>query len=243
VTQNIYDDPGFFAAYGRLPRSRHGLDGAPEWPALRALVPDLRGRVVLDLGCGFGWFARWARSQGAARVLGLDVSARMLAHGRAMTEDPAVAFVRADLERLALAPAVFDLAWSALALHYVVDLGRLLAAVHAALRPGGRLVASVEHPIFTAPTHPGWQVDGTGRRVWPLDAYQNEGPRTTDWLAPGVIKQHRTVGTYVRLLRQAGLTLTHLEDWAPDAAQVAADPPLADERERPTFMLLAAVRG
>ena len=41
MTQNIYDDPQFFEGYGRLPRSVAGLDGAPEWPALRALLPDL----------------------------------------------------------------------------------------------------------------------------------------------------------------------------------------------------------
>ena len=51
MTQNIYDDDGFFAGYSQLPRSVEGLDAAPEWPALRALLPDLRGRAVLDLGC------------------------------------------------------------------------------------------------------------------------------------------------------------------------------------------------
>ena len=66
MTQNIYDNEEFFAGYSRLPRSVEGLDGAPEWPALRAMLPELRGRRVLDLGCGFGWFCRWAREQGAA---------------------------------------------------------------------------------------------------------------------------------------------------------------------------------
>ena len=66
MTQNIYDNDEFFAGYGQLPRSVEGLDGAPEWPALRAMLPDLHGLKVLDLGCGFGWFCRWAREQGAA---------------------------------------------------------------------------------------------------------------------------------------------------------------------------------
>ena len=74
MTQNIYDDPKFFEGYSRLPRSVAGLDGAPEWPALRALIPALQGCSVVDLGCGYGWFCRWAREAGAARVLGLDVS-------------------------------------------------------------------------------------------------------------------------------------------------------------------------
>jgi 2-polyprenyl-3-methyl-5-hydroxy-6-metoxy-1,4-benzoquinol methylase len=87
MTQNIYDQEGFFAGYSQLPRSVHGLDGAPEWPTLRALLPDLNGLRVADLGCGFGWFCRYARQQGAASVLGLDVSEKMLARAKAETPD------------------------------------------------------------------------------------------------------------------------------------------------------------
>jgi SAM-dependent methyltransferase len=242
MTQNIYDDPGFFAAYSELGRSREGLDGAPEWPALRALLPDLRGCRVLDLGCGFGWFCRFARAQGSAQVLGLDVSERMLARARAATPDEAISYVRADLEQLALAPAAFELAFSALALHYIADLDRLLAEVHRALVPGGNLVVSLEHPIYTAPSAPGWSVDAAGRKTWPIDCYLEEGPRTTDWLAKGVVKQHRTIGTTVGLLLRHGFALTHLEEWGPSATQISARPELAEERQRPMFLLLAARR-
>jgi SAM-dependent methyltransferase len=242
MTQNIYDDPGFFAAYSQLGRSREGLDGAAEWPALQAMLPEMRGRKVLDLGCGFGWFCRWARAQGAESVLGIDVSERMLARASETTPDTAIGYLRADLESLALAPAAFDLAYSSLALHYVRDLGRLLAEIHRALVPGGSLVASVEHPIYTAPRNPGWSRDDAGRKTWPIDSYQDEGPRATDWLATGVIKQHRTIGTTVNLLLRHGFTLAHLEEWGPTATQIAARPSLGEERERPMFLLIAARR-
>ncbi len=64
MTQNIYDDEAFFAGYCRLPRSVHGLGGAPEWPVLRGMLPELAGQSVLDLGCGFGWFCRFAAGEG-----------------------------------------------------------------------------------------------------------------------------------------------------------------------------------
>ena len=240
MTQNIYDNAEFFERYSQLPRSVEGLDGAPEWPALRAMLPDLHGLRILDLGCGFGWFCRWAREQGAAAVRGLDVSERMLARARAETSDGAVTYARADLEQLALSPGSFDLIYSSLALHYIQRLSELFAQVHGALPPGGYLVFSVEHPVFTAPTEPGWSVTAGGRRTWALDGYLEEGPRQTDWLAKGVIKQHRTVATYINLLLGAGFSLTRVEEWGPTPAQIAAKPVWADERRRPPFLLVSA---
>lgn len=242
MAQNIYDDPGFFDGYSRLARSTDGLDGAAEWPALRALLPALDGLRVVDLGCGFGWFCRWARAHGAARVTGYDLSENMLARARATTDDAAIAYVRADLDRLALPAASADLVYSSLALHYLEHLDRLVAAVQDALVPGGRFVFSVEHPLFTAPSQPAWRMADDGARTWPLDRYLDEGPRTTDWLAPGVVKQHRTLATYVNLLLARGFALDRIEEWGPTPAQIAARPDWAVERDRPPFLLVAARR-
>ena len=242
MTQNIYDNEEFFEGYGRLSRSVEGLDGAAEWPALRALLPALHGLRVLDLGCGFGWFCRWARRQGAARVLGIDVSEKMLARARADTDDSAITYTRADLEHLELPPAAFDLAYSSLALHYIERLEALLTQVHRALVPGGCLVFSVEHPIYTAPADPRWSVDAAGRKTWPVDGYLDEGPRSTDWLTKGVIKQHRTVATYLNMLLHLGLAISHVEEWGPTEEQRALRPGLADEHQRPPFLLVAARR-
>lgn len=242
MPQNIYDHPEFFSGYSQLERSVQGLEGAAEWPALQELLPDLPGLRVVDLGCGFGWFCRWAREQGAAKVLGLDLSANMLARAETMTSDPAITFRRADLEQLELPEASCDLVYSSLALHYLVHLDRLLGQGYQALVPGGHLVFSVEHPIYTAPAQPGWQTGPDGRQTWPVDGYLAEGPRVTDWLAPGVIKQHRTLGTYLNLLLRHGFSLTHVEEWGPSLEQIAARPEWTVERERPMFLLVAARR-
>ncbi len=240
MTQNIYDDPDFFTEYAKMRRSVEGLAGAPEWPSIRRLLPDLHGLRVVDLGCGYGWFCRWARENGAAELLGIDVSERMLTRARSMTSDSAVTYLRADLEELDLPEASFDLAYSSLAFHYVVNLRGLFAAIRRALVPGGRLVFSIEHPIFMATRKPGWIVDAEGRISWPVDGYLVEGPRITDWLAESVVKQHRTMGTTLNTLVDLGFTITHVEEWGPTDEQIAALPELAEERERPPFLLLAA---
>jgi len=59
--QNIYDNQQFFEGYKHLRDQDTGLNGALEVPAIRPLLPDLSGKRVLDLGSGFGGFARYAR--------------------------------------------------------------------------------------------------------------------------------------------------------------------------------------
>lgn len=209
---------------------------------MRALLPDLHGMTIADLGCGYGWFCRWAREHGAAHVLGLDVSERMLARATAMTPGTGIAYAQADLEHLGLPTQTFDLVYSSLALHYIGNLSGLLTNVSDALKSGGHLVFSVEHPIYTAPSHPDWCTNPAGQKTWPLDRYLAEGPRTTNWITSGIVKQHRTIGTTLNLLLGLGFTLTHVEEWGPTTAQIAEHPDWAESRDRPMFLLVAARR-
>lgn len=239
MTQNIYDDPAFFEGYAQLGRSQFGLEGAPEWPSLKAMLPDMQGARIIDLGCGYGWFCRAARDAGAADVSGLDVSEKMLEKARSMTRDDAIHYARQDLESLTLPEAAFELAYSSLTLHYIDALPALLQTVFRALKPGGSFVFSAEHPIYTAPSSPAWLTNENGQKTWPVDGYQHEGKRVTNWFAEGVVKQHRTLGTYIRLLTDAGFVIRELNEWGPSAEQIAAQPALAEEAERPMLFLMS----
>lgn len=108
--------------------------------------------------------------------------------------------------------------------------------------PDGRLVFSIEHPIYMASRRPQWRIDENGHRFWPVDGYRIEGRRTTDWFAAGVVKYHRTLGTLLNQLIAAGFRIDHLDEWGPSDEQVAAQPALAQERERPMFALVGARR-
>lgn len=239
MSQNIYDNQTFFDGYAQLSRSVQGLDGAPEWSTIRSILPDLQGKKVVDLGCGYGWFCRSAREQGAAQVLGMDLSEKMLGKAKEMTKDPAIEYRQQDLEALQLTAASFDLVYSSLTLHYIEDLGKLFATVYQALVNGGEFIFTAEHPIYTAPKHQGWLVDEAGQKSWPINGYQQEGQRISNWLAEGVIKQHRMLGTYINLLVQQGFTIRYLNEWGPSAQQIADNPALDEEKERPMIFILA----
>lgn len=239
MRQNIYDDEGFFDEYGKLSRSIYGLEGAAEWGSMERMLPGLDGLDVVDLGCGYGWFCRDARKKGARGVLGIDISGRMLDRAREMTSDEGIVYRREDLEMLQLEEDRYDLAYSSLTLHYISDLKKLTETVYRSLRPGGRFVFSVEHPIYTARKRAGWVVDG-GERMWGVNSYQLEGWRTTDWLGREVRKQHRQIGTYVNTLIGSGYVIGHVEEWGPTEEQVSKNALLGEERERPMFLLIWA---
>lgn len=240
--QNIYDDPNFLAGYVTLDRQVHGLDGAAEWSTLRSMLPDVGGRRVVDLGCGFGWFTRWADENGAASVLGVDVSTKMLERARAETTSSTIDYRCEDLDLLDLDPGSAGHVFSSLALHYVRDLERLLSTIAASMAPGGTFVFSVEHPIYSAPTTQRFETSSNGDRVWPLDNYLVEGERVTNWFVDGIVKEHRTVATYVNTVIGAGLVLDRIVEFGPTADAVEARPELADDRHRPWFLLVGATK-
>ena len=103
-------------------------------------------------------------------------------------------------------------------MHYLEDLSALLLKVRDALRAEGALAFSVEHPMCTAPSNPGFVSSPDGALAWPVDHYLVEGPRITNWLAPGVVKQHRTIGTYVNSLISTGFQIDAVVEWGPTAS-------------------------
>ncbi|MCQ1849782.1 class I SAM-dependent methyltransferase [Neorhizobium galegae] len=242
MAQNVYDTPEFFAGYSQLGRSVHGLAGAAEWPVIRTLLPEMTGLRVVDLGCGFGWFSRFAAAEGAASVLGLDLSENMIAKARTENAHPAITYEIANLERVELSAGAFDLAYSSLAFHYLEDFGRLVAEVHSALVPGGKFVFTIEHPIYMASRNPGWRTDEAGKKYWPVDGYSVEGRRTTDWLAKGVVKYHRAIGTTLNTLIDGGFAIRRVIEWHPSPDQIAANPALAEEMDRPMILMVSAER-
>lgn len=242
MSQNIYDDTTFFEGYSQLPRQLNGLEGTPEWESFRSLIPTVKGANVLDLGCGYGWLCRWARENGAKKAMGVELSENMLQKANGFPEDPAITYLRADLETLQLPPASYDIVYSSLTLHYLANLSELVVQVYRALVPGGSFIFSVEHPIFTSPRHPNFIHDAEGNKVWGLDSYLSEGPRTTNWFAEGVIKQHRTIATYINILLTAGFVVSNLNEWGPSDEQIAKNPPWVENRDRPMFLLIKAIK-
>ncbi|MDH2424598.1 class I SAM-dependent methyltransferase [Sphaerisporangium sp. TRM90804] len=173
------------------------------------LLGEVRGRRVLEIGCGAGQCGRWLAGQGA-EVAAFDLSFRQLQHSRRIDDGlgARLPVVQADAGRLPFAGASFDLACSAFgALPFVADAGAVLAEVRRVLRPGGRFVFSVSHPVRWAfPDDPGERGLTADRSYFDRAPYVEQDEHGE----PSYVEHHRTLGDWVGAIVGAGLTLTSL---------------------------------
>ena len=231
--QNVYDNERFFDGYQAMRDAQSGINEAVEQPAMLARLPDLAGAVVVDLGCGDGGLCREMIHRGAARAVGIDPSARMLDLARKRSADKRIEYQQCFAEDLRFPDRSVDLVVSSLALHYVADLAGTINSVSRWLRPGGQLLASMEHPVATAAPH-------LGPHPCVVAGYCDEGERDTTWYISGVIKYHRRVSTIVNTVLASGLDLVEIDEPAPTPESLAARPDLDRHRQRPPILIISA---
>lgn len=173
------------------------------------LLGEVRGRRVLELGCGAAAGARWLEAQGA-EVVALDLSAGMLRHAReaATRSGVQVPLVQADALALPFAAGAFDVVCTAFgAIPFVADSAAVMREVARVLRPGGSWVFSITHPMrWVFWDEPGEEGLTARNSYFDRRPYVEQGADGV----PGYVEQHRTLGDRVRELVAAGFVLRDL---------------------------------
>ncbi len=150
VTATDYD--AFAGAYSRENESSL-FNRYYARPAMLHLAGEVSGRRILDAGCGSGPLAAALRDSGAV-VTGFDVSAAMIDLARQRLGGDADLHVADLASPLPFADAEFDDVVASLVLHYLEDWAGPLAELRRVLKPGGRLILSVNHPAAYAIVYP-----------------------------------------------------------------------------------------
>lgn len=242
MKENKYDNEIFFKKYSQMMRSQKGLQGAGEWSELQKILPDFQGKTVLDLGCGYGWHCKYAAENGAALVLGTDISQKMIHTAKTINHAAQIEYRRAAMEDLDFSEQSFDVILSSLAFHYIESFEPLAANIAKWIKSGGNFVFSVEHPVFTSYGSQDWYYDENGNILhFPVDNYYYEGQREAVFLGEPVIKYHRTLTTYLNTLLQNGFELQHIIEPQPPKEMMHLDG-MKDEMRRPMMLLVSAVK-
>ncbi len=218
----------WYAAQTRSGSLRRFLDHLAR--GLLEMAGDVSGKSVLDAGCGEGHVARLFASHGA-RVVGVDISPRLLEHARELEarNSHGIEFVERNLGNgLPSHKGAFDLATANMMLDDCEDLAGVLGGIADALRPGGRLLLSMNNPYALA---------ARGK----VDDYFASGMLSqtfgTDQAEYRVPFYYRTFEEWVAAFRQAGFLLRSLVDVPPDPG----DPHLPDDPV-PKIMLVELIR-
>lgn len=173
------------------------------------LLGDVRGRRVLEVGCGAAQCARWLRAEGAD-VIAFDLSAGQLRHARSLAARTGidVPLVQADVSRIPCAAGAFDVVCSAFgAVPFVVDSAAVMREVARVLKPGGRWVFSVTHPMRWV-----FPDDAGPAGLVVVQSYFDRSPyveRAEDG-STTYLEQHRTLGDRLTEITAAGFGLTAL---------------------------------
>jgi SAM-dependent methyltransferase len=189
--------------------------------------------LTLDVGCGEGRFCRMLGAHGLHTV-GIDPTTRLIAAAQA--RDARGHYVRAPAEQLPFAAAAFDLVVSYLSLIDTPGLSAAVGEMVRVLRPGGTLLIANLTSFNTAGAEQGWVKSALGRRLhYPVDNYLEERAVWTAWGGIRILKHHRPMRTYMQLLLDTGLRLTHFDEPAPIAA---ASPSRARSYRRAPYFLV-----
>jgi ubiquinone/menaquinone biosynthesis C-methylase UbiE len=186
-------------------------------PRMLAMLGDVAGLRVLDLGCGEGGYARELARRGAA-VAGVDGSPRLIeiARERTRAEGIDVRFLVANASALnELDSAAFDLVVASMSLMDVENYAGSVAEAHRVLRGGGALVMSITHPCFSAPVS-AWSRTASGDiDVFTVDRYFDRAvwpsPITPRFRAP-VLRRHRPLEDYMMAPLERGFALEEFRE-------------------------------
>ncbi|PSU32549.1 class I SAM-dependent methyltransferase [Photobacterium lutimaris] len=202
-----------------------------ERPSLQAMLPDLKGKKVLDLACGSGVYAEYLLAQGA-EVTAVDVSPQMVE----MVNDKLSGKLQCYVQDLNMGlphepDSAYDVVICPLAVHYLPDLQLLFKDIQRCLIKGGVFVFSTHHPLID------FEVSPSG------DYFQKE-LITEEW---DTIGQPVEVSFYRRSLTDlfeavftSGMTVAGLSEGSPSPEMVDIDPQRFEQLSmKPNFIFIA----
>lgn len=242
MKENKYDDKIFYEKYSQMNRSKEGLSGAGEWETLKGILPDFKGKRMLDLGCGYGWHSIYAIENGASSVVGIDISQSMLKVAKEKTHFSEVEYICGAIEDMDFKEESFDIVLSSLAFHYIKDYKELIEKINKVLKPNGILIFTVEHPVFTAYGTQDWYYDNNKEILhFPVDNYYYEGKRIANFLGEDVVKYHRTITTYLNTLLINNFNINQIIEPQP-SEEMLDIPGMKDEMRRPMMLIISAIK-
>lgn len=237
---DVYNNEAFFEQYIKRRYRENSPNESIEKPAFFQLIGDVKGKQILDLGCGDAKFGEELLEIGCHSYTGIEGSKLMYEKAVKQLETKNGTVHCINLKDYTYPPSTFDLVTSRLALHYIEHLNTIFQNVYQTLKPNGVFTFSVQHPVITS-SFESLQTNGK-RTSWLVDDYFKIGQRVEPWIDQEVIKYHRTTEEYFILLQQAGFTITNLKEATPNKAYFQNKEEYERRLRIPLFLLFSCTK-
>lgn len=244
MKQNVYDNEIFSKEYDQMRNEKKGISANDviEIPIFRKMMPDVKNKKILDLGCGYGENDLYFRKQGASYVLGTDISTHMIKIANEKNKIDGVEYKELAMEDISNLNEKFDIVISSLAFHYVPDFDGLVKNIYNILNDGGILVFSQEHPI-TSCLH---FVEGLEHnkiklkdKEYTLVAdYNRCGLRENPWNGIKVKKYFRNFSTIINTLVKNGFVIDELNECEPTEEMIEKNSKYINQFDSPYFLFI-----
>ena len=213
--QNIYDNDVFFENFKGLRDNEVNFNDLIETPILLAMLPDLHGKNILDIGCGMGQHAKQYSDMGASSVLGIDISEKMLEYAKKHSSADNITYRKMALEDICELNMKFDLVTSSLVFDYVEDFDELMKNVYTLMKDNAEFVFSTSHPMSTAydGQYPRYTRSESGERLYAnINNYFVEGQRKITWVVDDYELYHRTFSSILNSMIKAGFLIEECQE-------------------------------
>ncbi|WP_377891018.1 class I SAM-dependent DNA methyltransferase [Alkalihalobacillus sp. R86527] len=241
TNSSAYDNQTFYDNYMKRRHREENPNDLIETPSLLELLGSVKGKHVLDLGCGDASLGQLLMRLGCGEYQGVDGSANMIERASQNLQDAKGkgSVVHSNLQEFHYPAASFALVVSQLVLHYIDDLEGILENVMSTLKANGKFVFSVQHPLLTASSE---SMKNGKRSNWIVDDYFVSGRRVEPWIGENVVKFHRTIEEYFMLLQSAGFVIEGLREATPIKENFANIEEYERRRKIPLFLLFSCVK-
>lgn len=247
MIQNIYDDNDFFDSYINMRNDKESISANEiiEMPAIYSVLPDLKDKKVLDLGCGSGNNCIKAVELGANYVLGTDVSKNMIELAKKTNKDKKIEYQDIAMENISSIKQKFDVVISSLAFHYVEDYNKLIKDIYNLLNDGGYLIFSQEHPIGTGTIlneacNSSNKVVLGGKKYKLVSDYNINGPRKANWYEKTYTKYHRNFSTLINELIDNNFKICRVVEPVADSEKIKLNQKYENQLNMPYFIIIVA---
>ncbi len=240
---NVYNDEQIFKEYLKYRNDEDSPHSIEVKPIIVDLVGNVKGKKVLDIGCGAGDLALCLSQKEAKNVVGIDISDRSITYANLNNKRDNIEYRVMNICDLDKLESKYDIVISDMVFNYISDFKVVMKNINNLLEDNGTVVFSQIHPFSTAPLNGRvWSKDEEGNDFFHLSDYGKIGARETSYFGGKLEIFHRTFADVINAIIEAGFEIVKFIEPTPSKEIIGKLPDRIKEIHKPSFLIVKLIK-